>query len=107
MRRRRESTAANWVTDDVRGEAELVLAERLTWARSLGYSEVLRHRAHKLACEVLGPRTARKYAHETTVFDESPVHVMVEVYAYDPQGGWSEQLASGALLVHEDGTISE
>jgi hypothetical protein len=27
--------------------------------------------------------------------------------AYDPQRGWSEQLASGALLVDEDGTISE
>jgi hypothetical protein len=107
MRRRRESTAANWVNDDIRAEAELVLAERLMWARSLGYSELVRHRAHKLACEVLGPRSPRKYAHETTVVDESPVHVFVEVYVYDRQQGWSEQLASGALLVNEDGTTSE
>ena len=107
MRRRQKSTAVDWVTDDVRAEAELVLAERLNWARSLGYSELVRHGAHKWACEVVGPRTPRKYAHETSVLDDSPVHVLVAVFAYDPQQGWSDTLASGALTVDEDGTISE
>jgi hypothetical protein len=107
MRRRRTSTAADWVTDDVRAEAELVLAERLKWARSLGYSELVRHGAHELACEVLGPRTPRKYAHETNVLGDSPVHVTVEVYAYDGKHGWSDALAGGVLLVNEDGTITE
>jgi hypothetical protein len=107
MRRRRKSTAADWITYDVRAEAELVLAERLNWALSLGYAELVRHGAHELACEVLGPRTPRKYAHETNVLDESPVLVSVQVYAYDLQHGWSDALAQGVLLVNEDGTISD
>lgn len=106
MRLGRKSTAKPWVTDDVRAEAELVLEERLDWARSLGYDELVRHTAHKLACEVLGPRTSRKYAHETNVLGHSPTHVIVEVYAYDETRGWSKALASGDLLVNEDGTIS-
>lgn len=105
MRRRRTAAIADWVTEDVRAEAELVLAERLDSARSLGYSELVRHGAHELACEVLGPRSSRKYAHETNVLGDSPVHVQVEVYAYDHEHGWSETLVRGELIVNDAGTI--
>ena len=91
MRRRPTPPAASWVTDDARSEAEIVLAERLDWARALGYSELLRRGAHEWACEVLG---------------DSPVHVLVEVHAYEHEHGWSDALARGELIVNEDNTFS-
>jgi hypothetical protein len=91
------------VTDDIKDEARAVLDERLAWAHALRFAELVRHGAHEMACEVLGPLSNRKYAHETNFLGDSPVHVAVDVFAYDPSGGWSDVLARGQLVAHANG----
>ena len=109
--RRERSRDPEWVTAAVVREAEQLLAERVRWAETTGYSDLARVEGDELVHEVVGPDTGRTFAHQTLViWDDSrtraTLRLFIEVYAYDaPSDKWSRVLAKTGVLVGRDGQV--